>query len=275
MTTNRLTTPSGPRTLTLGDLRLTYVPDGDVRLKPRGWFPASTDADWAARPEYLADDGNLVASLGGLLVEHGDRALLIDTGFGPVTLPDDPANALTGAVRSGALPDSLAALGRAPADVEAVAITHLHPDHLGWQDRFATVLVAAPEWADREHVIEHGTPAETLDALAPRVRTFTDGEEVFPGVRTRITAGHTPGHTVYEITSGGRRLLAFGDALHSPAQAARPDWSAAVDHDPELAAKERALLVAELSEPDTLGFGVHFADVPFGRVRDGRWEPVA
>ncbi len=67
-----------------------------------------------------------MASLGGLLVEHGDRALLIDAGFGPESLPPDPGTP-RGAIRGGALPGNLAALGRSPAGIEAVAFTHLPP----------------------------------------------------------------------------------------------------------------------------------------------------
>lgn len=276
---NRFAAEAGARTIRLGDLTITYVPDGAVELKPRAWFPGTTGAFWAERPEYLNAAGNLVASIGGLLVEHGDRALLIDAGVGPLALPDAPDRPI-GALRGGALPASLAALGRDPAAIEAVALTHLHVDHTGWLAPAtgpsplagAEVLVSAPEWEHRE--LSDTNPA-VLDGFAGRVRTTADGEEVFPGVRARTTAGHTAGHTVYEIVSGGRRLLAFGDALHSLVQVDHPELSAVVDHDPALSADVRRSLVAELAEPDTIGFGVHFADVQFGRAVPGTpaWRP--
>jgi glyoxylase-like metal-dependent hydrolase (beta-lactamase superfamily II) len=276
----RLAAEAGISTFRLGDLTISYVPDGAVDLKPRAWFPGTTDAFWAARPEYLNAAGNLVASIGGLLVEHGDRALLIDAGVGPLAWPDDPARPI-GALRGGALPASLAALGRDPAAVEAVAITHLHVDHTGWLAPAAgapsplagaEVLVSAPEW---EHRALSDTDPAALDGFAGRVRTTTDGEEIFPGVRVRTTSGHTAGHTLYEIVSGGRRLLAFGDALHSPVQVDHPEISAAVDHDPALSADVRRRIVADLAEPDTIGFGGHFADVQFGRAVPGTpaWLP--
>ncbi|MDA0566853.1 MBL fold metallo-hydrolase [Streptomonospora sp. S1-112] len=276
------------RSLRLGDTRVTYLPDGAVLLPPRGWLPDTTGEDWAAHPEYLDASGYLVASIGGLLVEHRGRALLIDCGFGPQSLPPDPRTP-RGPIHGGALLDSLARAGRRPEEVEAVAFTHLHVDHLGWVDHpapgtehppfaHAAHLVAAPEWAQRDRLAAEGM-ADTIAALAPRVRTVGDGEEVFPGVRVRITAGHTAGHAAYVITGGGRRLIAFGDALHSPVQVGRPEWSASVDHDPDQAADHRRALIAELEEPGTIGFGIHFADVQFGRVhRDGGgarfWAPL-
>ncbi|MBD2897587.1 hypothetical protein amrb99_65510 [Actinomadura sp. RB99] len=279
-TRNRFAAEAGARTIRLGDLAITYVPDGAVELKPRAWFPGTTDAFWAERPEYLNAAGNLVASIGGLLVEHGDRALLIDAGVGPLAWPDAPDRPI-GALRGGALPASLAGLGRGPAAIEAVAITHLHVDHTGWLAPAAggpsplagaEVLVSASEW---EHRALSDTDPAVLDGFAARVRTTADGEEIFPGVRVRTTAGHTAGHTVYEIASGGRRLLAFGDALHSPVQVDHPEISAVVDHDPELSADVRRSLIAELADPDTIGFGVHFGDVQFGRAVPGTpgWLP--
>ncbi|MGI5447291.1 MBL fold metallo-hydrolase [Streptomyces sp. CA-243310] len=282
----RLRRAAGIRSIRLGDTKVSYVPDGDVRLRPRPLLQATTDEVWDAHPEYLDSTGHLVGSVGGLLVEHGDRALLIDTGFGPQTLeaPDGPL----GTIHGGALPHSLAELGRRPEDIEAVAFTHLHSDHIGWachsapgDDRpvftHAEYLISEEEWARRD-LLEAQGMTEQVAALAPRVRTITDGQEIFPGVRVRITPGHTVGHAEYVITGGGRRLIAFGDAVHSPIQIDHPEWSSAFDHDPALTADHRRRLVAELTEPDTIGFGVHFADVVFGHVRRGgngpAWRPL-
>lgn len=273
---SRLVRAAGIRTIEFGELRVSYVPDGVVQLRARAWLPATTEEFWAAHPEHLDDTGNLVASIGGLLVEHGDRALLIDAGFGPQSVPAEPGNA-HGAIRGGQLLDSLAALGRAPRDIEAVAITHLHIDHIGWLWQHhpdggrlpfadAAVLVAEPEWAHPELAAAQGTGPEILKAFAPQVRTVADGEEIFPGVRVGFTPGHTVGHAAYVLTSGGRRLIAFGDALHSPVQISHPELSAAPDHDSGESTRFRRWLVEQLAEPDTIGFGIHFADVQFGRV---------
>ncbi|MFJ4652473.1 MBL fold metallo-hydrolase [Nocardia sp. NPDC088792] len=280
--------PSGLRSVGLGGIRVSFVPDGALQLPPRGWLPDSTDEFWAARPEYLDSAGYLVAGIGGLLVECGDRALLIDAGFGPDSLPPDPGTP-RGRIYGGALLDSLAELGRGPEQIEAVAFTHLHPDHVGWawhpvpgRDRpafdRAEYLVAEPEWARQDLLPAAGIGAGIVAALAPRVRTVTDGQEIFPGVRARISAGHTVGHTEYVVTGAERRLIAFGDAMHSPVQVGHPEWSAAVDYDPAGSAEHRRGLGAELAQPNTIGFGVHFADVVFGRVRHDdtgpAWQPL-
>lgn len=153
----RLRRPAGIRSVRLGGTTVSFVPDGAVQGRPRDWLPDTTDETWAAHPEYLDASGHLVASIGGLLVEHGGRALLIDAGFGPQSHPAEPGSP-NGAIYGGALLDSLAELGRRPEQIEAVAFTHLHPDHLGWAwhpvpggDRpafaDAPYLVAEEEWA--------------------------------------------------------------------------------------------------------------------------------
>jgi hypothetical protein len=55
-------------------------------------------------------------------------------------------------------------------------------------------------------------------------------------------------------------------------------WWAAPDHDRGRCTTFRRTLVDELATPGTFGFGVHFADVVFGRVHHGvdrpAWRPV-
>lgn len=283
----RLQRPASTRSLRLGDTTLTYLADGMVQLEPTRFLPRSPGAFWAEHPEYLDADGYLVASVGALLVERGGRAMLVDAGFGPTERAAQPESPF-GGMRGGDLLDSLAAAGRRPQDVELLALTHLHSDHIGWAWQTAPgaelppfaaaeYLLPEPEWAGRAEA-RSLTPA-IIETLAARVRTVADGEEIFPGVRVLFAHGHTVGHTAYVIEpEGADRVIAFGDALHSPAQIDHPEWSAVVDRDAVLSAEVRHLLVDELAKPDTIGFGVHFADVGFGRVvRDGDgpgWRPL-
>ncbi|MDX3802965.1 MBL fold metallo-hydrolase [Streptomyces sp. AK04-3B] len=279
MNDSRLRRPSALRTLRVGEMKVSYVPDGAMLLKPAGIPPVAVDRHWSRYGAYLNDTRRLVANTGGLLVEHGARALLIDAGFGPRAVPEDPAHPDRGAVHGGSLPGNLALLGRSPDDIDTVAFTHLHPDHVGWACvdpplfTRATFVIPKGEW-------DHRDPA--LTALEPRTRPAVPGEEIFPGVHALALPGHTAGHTGFVIASHGVRLLAFGDALLSSLQIRHPEWSAVTDADPAGSERRRRDLIAELLRPDTLGFGIHFADVVFGRVRphdDGEgdnaiWHPL-
>ncbi|MFI5615635.1 MBL fold metallo-hydrolase [Amycolatopsis sp. NPDC051903] len=83
-----------------------------------------------------------------------------------------------------------ATTGRNPADIEAVALTHLHADHVGWAwhpapdtdgPAFtkAQYLVAEPERAQRHLAEEQGT-GDMLKVMQPQVRTVAEGEAIFP-----------------------------------------------------------------------------------------------
>lgn len=270
----RLRRPSALRTVRVGDFKISYVPDGAMLLKPAGRLPTAPASRWDAYADHLNDTARLVANTGGLLVELGPEALLIDAGFGSRLVPDDPSDPALGAVHGGGLPAGLARLGRRPETIGAVAFTHLHADHIGWACAdpplfpAATFVVPKSEWA------AHRLPPEAVRLLTPRLALVAPGEEVFPGVEAFALPGHTSGHTGYTITSRGTRLLAFGDALTTPLQIRHPEWSASDDADPHQSTRHRLRLIAELRRPDTIGFGIHFADVVFGRVQDDAWVPV-
>jgi glyoxylase-like metal-dependent hydrolase (beta-lactamase superfamily II) len=281
----RFRRPSGIRSLTLGDTKLSYIPDGGTTINARMLLPEVSDEFWARHAEYLDEGGFLMASVGGLLVERGGRALLIDAGVGPITV-GPPLNTY-GVTTGGALLDNLATLGRSPADIEAVALTHLHADHFGWawhpapgSDRPAFTntpyLVAEPEWTQR-HFPEAQGMGDMIKALAPQVRIVAEGEEIFPGVSVRLAPGHSAGHATYVINADGKRVIAFGDAFHSPLQISHPRWQNTFDHDHAQSTSLRESLVFELAELDTIGFAIHFPE-PFGRVHiennHAAWQPI-
>lgn len=272
--TTRWNRPAPIRTAKVGAMRLTYLPDGHVQLDPKQWYPATDPALWAdEHPELLDGGGHVIASIGALLVEHGERAMLIDAGFGPRLVPAAHTHPALGRLGGGALPESLAAAGVAPEAIEAVAFTHLHDDHFGWVLRpgpggtpfaGAAILAGAADWAAWREPVPAGL----------RTRGVREGEEVFPGVTVMALPGHTPGHTGYVVESEGERLIVVGDALHSSAQVPHPEWPVLMDVDRVAGIASRRRVLAALSEPGTRGFAMHFADVGFGRVAEGPvWLP--
>ena len=153
-----------------------------------------------------------------------------------------------GSQAGGTLLQKLELIGRTPADVDAVCLTHLHGDHIGGllkdgQAVFpnATLYVSATESAA---CVEGGALARMADlwagvqkAYSGRVVTFADSTQLFGGlVKTIPAPGHTPGHTVYLV---GNCLVA-GDIIHAQDfQLEHPDFCARYDQDPKAAVPMR------------------------------------
>src|SRR5438105_9533033 len=86
-------------------------------------------------------------------------------------------------------------------------------------------------------------------------------------VSRRSPRGHTPGHTMYRISSGNQSLLIWGDIVHSaPLQFPHPDWAIAFDTDQELAIATRAKVFDMTSTDKLTVAGAHLPFPGIGHV---------
>jgi glyoxylase-like metal-dependent hydrolase (beta-lactamase superfamily II) len=104
-----------------------------------------------------------------------------------------------------------------------------------------------------------------LDMYRGQLRTFETEHEVAPGVVVRRTGGHTPGHSVVRMASGGDRLTFLGDAVF-PDHFDRPDWHNAFDHDPAEAVRVRLRLLRDLAASGEPMLAAHLSFPSIGRV---------
>ncbi|HLJ99749.1 MAG TPA: MBL fold metallo-hydrolase, partial [Streptosporangiaceae bacterium] len=79
-----------------------------------------------------------------------------------------------------------------------------------------------------------------------QLRPFEVESEVAPGVVVRRTGGHTPGHSVVHMASGGDGLTFAGDAVFQVGFD-HPGWHNGFEHDPDEAARVRDRLLRELA----------------------------
>lgn len=257
----------------IGDLTITAVSDGYLHASFD--FLANIDPADAARMQEDAGIKDLTSiHINCYLVRGGGRTVLIDAGAGGFKQ------------WGGRLKTSLLLAGIQPAEIDAILLTHAHPDHVGglmdasgeavfpnaelvahhlevafWQDDGN--LSRAPERARGNFLVAR----QAFDGYLDRLRTFAGGE-VLPGITAVSLPGHTAGHTGYRLDSDGKCLLVWGDIVHFPQiQVPRPEVSIAFDQDSHLAAATRSRLLDCVAAEQLLIAGMHFGEPGFARIK--------
>lgn len=276
----------------VGEIEVLVISDGVLPL-PTAML--GHNADPAVRAAWMEDmflpPDAFDWALNVIVVRSGEQTILIDAGLG-----SDPDLQLP---RAGQTVKRLHAAGIDLASVTDVVLTHMHMDHIGGllvegvKEQLRPDLrihVAAAEikfWQSPDFSLT-SMPSGFPDALRStatrfmkeydsHLRPFEDEREVAPGVVARRTGGHTPGHVVVRVASGGQGLTFAGDAVFAVGFE-HPDWHNGFEHDPEEAARVRVDLLRELAATSELLVATHLPFPSVGRVAiDGdvfRWVPV-
>lgn len=275
----------------VGDIDALVVSDGVLPL-PTSTMATNVDpAELANWLDYMFMPPDAFDwPLNVMVARSGEQTILIDAGLG---------GQFPGFPRAGMFPQRLESAGIALESVTDVIITHMHMDHVGGllvdevKKRLrpdVRIHVSAAEvdfWTSPDFsqtVMPKPVPAvlkTTATAFCneyrDRLHIFQDKHEVAPGVFVRVTGGHTPGHAVVDLVSGGERLTFAGDAMF-PVGFDHPEWQNGFEHDPEESTRVRIGLFEELAQNRGLLVAAHLPFPSVGRIAvDGdayRWVPV-
>jgi glyoxylase-like metal-dependent hydrolase (beta-lactamase superfamily II) len=263
-------------TLTLGDMQVQTLSDGHLTLPPEFIFaPMPQDALPAILDRHGLTGQALTPDCNVTLMRRGDQVVLFDAGSGPAFQNS-----------SGKLAEALEAINLSAEDVTHLVFTHGHPDHLwGVLDDFDEPLFANAQhmmgrvewdyWFDPDTATtiapERTTMAvgakRRMDILAEQITLFADGAEILPGVASRASYGHTPGHMSFELRSGNESVMVVGDAIGNHHVAfEQPGWPSGSDQDQPTAAQTRLRLLDQLAVEQMLFVGFHLPDGGLGRV---------
>jgi glyoxylase-like metal-dependent hydrolase (beta-lactamase superfamily II) len=242
-------------------MKLSILETGNFMLDGGAMFGVIPKTLWSRH--YPSDERNLCnLSLRSLLIESGERKILVDTGLG--SKQDSRFFSYYYRNGSSTLEGALRAKGIAPEDITDVLHTHLHLDHCGGTVKFngaarpellfpgASHYVSKTQW---EWMLDPN-PLERPSYLAENIHPIMDSGklkfleeecELADGVSIRLFHGHTAGLAIPFISFQGRTFVFVSDLI--PLMANLPlSWICGYDTKPLETFREKGEFLNEAAD---------------------------
>jgi glyoxylase-like metal-dependent hydrolase (beta-lactamase superfamily II) len=271
-------TPSGNSsntfTQTVGNAKVSLLSEGQNTGNTTTLIGATSDMF-----REFAPDSTYPSAVNAFLVQLPGHTILIDAGFGRE------------------LQQNLGSLGVTAYQIDIVALTHLHGDHIGGMLRDgkpafpnATVYVSQAEydyWTSDEAMNSlpenrrggFAGARKVLEAYKDRLQRINvreigeTPEPPVPGFYGIAAYGHTPGHTIFMVESGAEKFLIWGDITHATAiQMPYPAVAVTYDSNPEQAVATRQKVLDYVVRHHIPIAGAHIAYPGMGNIVDNRNE---
>lgn len=220
-----------------------------------------------------ADDNNMCNwAMRCLLVEEGNRLVLIDNGIG--TKQDDKFFSHYFLNGDDSLSKSLRAIGFTEDDITDVFLTHLHFDHCGgsvkWnKDRtgYEVAFKNATYWSSEKHWewAVHPNAREKASFLkenilpikeSGKLKFIEDGGKLFEGFKVLYVNGHTEAMMLPILDYKGRTVAYCADLIPSAGHVPLP-YIMAYDMRPFVTLEEKTKFLDEAVKKDYILFFEH------------------
>ena len=246
-----------------------------------GYFKLDGGAMFGIVPKSMwnkinpADNNNMCTwSMRCLLIEEGDRKILIDTGMGPKQ--DEKFRSHFYPHGKENITDSLQRKGFSAEDITDVFLTHFHFDHVGGalyndsQGNTLTMFPNATYWSNEVHykwamepnarekasfLKENFVPLKERNCL--KFIDVEEGVQFTDHIKVRFVYGHTEAMMLPEITLPDGKRIIFTAALLPSAGHVRMPYVMAYDLRPLVTLDEKASFYEQILDKDTFIFFEH------------------
>lgn len=267
----------------VGDATVTHILEGFVSRTDMHPFVA-TNATAGAVEElaksYRLPFPSMEHSFVASLIQINNKLVAVDPGFG------DSAPMPT----AGLFSQGLALAGFAAGDIDVVAISHCHPDHIGHlmtqrQPTFANadIMIGRREfeyWKAGNNISDMRVATQAMFEkvvlpLEGQIQLLEPGDSITPGLTTVEAFGHSAGHFCFHLESNNRELMLLNDLVpHYVASFAHPEWHFLMDDNAEDAASTRQRILDRVVSDDipVTGFHIPFPAVGYVEQRERGFE---
>lgn len=252
-------------------MKLYVINTGNLKLDGGAMFGVVPKVMWSKL--YPCDENNLCNwSMRCLLIEDGDRKILIDCGIGDKQSEKFFSNYYLNGDDS--LEKSLAAMGFTTDDITDVILTHLHFDHCGgavkWNSehtdyipafRNATYWTSRGQWEWATNPNNREKASFLKENILPikekgKLHLIENETEIFPGIRIRLFFGHTEAQVIPMIKYGDKTVVYMADLLPSAAHIPLP-YVMSYDTRPLLTLEEKEIFMKEAAQNGYILFLEH------------------
>lgn len=252
-------------------MKLYTIETGNFRLDGGAMFGVVPKVIW--NKVYPADDNNLCNwAMRCLLVEDGDRLILIDNGLGDTF----DAKYLSHYYLNGddTLEKSLSKHGFKRSDITDMFLTHLHFDHCGGnvifsedKNDYVPAFPNAQYWVSRKQYESVMNPNAREKAsyfkrmILPveqngQLSFIEEEQSITPNISLKIFNGHTEGQMLPFINYNGKTVVYMADLLPATVHIPMP-WIMAFDMSPLITLNEKEEFLKEALEGDYILFFEH------------------
>jgi len=222
---------------------------------------------------YPSDEDNLCTwALRSLLVDTGERKILIDNGYGDKQ--DEKFFSHVYLQEGTSIDKALARYGYSRHDITDMVLTHLHADHCGGgiqynpdRTEFELTFPNANYWISRKHWESAMNPnkreadAFLSENIMPmfesgQVKFIDEDQTLFPGFNVRIYNGHTRGQIIPFLQYEGKTIVFMADLIPSAAHLPLA-WNMSYDVLPLETLKEKESFLKEAVENEYILFFEH------------------
>ena len=206
---------------------------GNFKLDGGAMFGVVPKSLWSRTNK--PDENNMCSwSMRSILIEDGDRLMLIDTGLGDKQ--SEKFFSYYYLFGDDSLKGNLKKLGFSPDDITDVFLTHLHFDHCGGaverigENRYQPVFKNATFWSTEKHwkwatepnarekasfLSENILPIQESGQLKFVKRNDDFSKDVFKDIDLLFVDGHTESQMIPHIQYKGKTLVFMADLLPS------------------------------------------------------------